>query len=104
MRLAPAYDIVSTTAYIKKDSLALTLDGSKRFPSAKKLITFAKMHCNLQPAKAKLIIEEVADAVAETATGLRQHTLDFANFKQIGENMLSEWNVGLIAIGRTQGE
>jgi len=62
------------------------------------------MHCNLQPAKAKLIIEEVADAVAETVAGLRQHTLDFADFKQVGETMLSEWNEGLGAIGRNMGE
>ena len=98
VRLAPAFDIVSTTAYIRRDTLALTLDGSKRFPAAKKLIAFAKMHCNLQPAKAKLIIEEVADAVAETIAGLRQHTLDFADFKPVGEAMLREWNEGLSAI------
>ena len=104
VRLAPAFDIVSTTAYIKKDTLALTLDGSKRFPAAKKLIAFAKMHCNLQPAKAKLIIEEVADAVAETVAGLRQHTLDFADFKSVGEAMLSEWKEGLTAIGQNKGE
>ncbi|MEI8033731.1 MAG: type II toxin-antitoxin system HipA family toxin [Chlorobiaceae bacterium] len=104
VRLAPAFDIVTTTAYIRRDSLALTLDGSKRFPTAKKLIAFAKMHCNLQPVKAKLIIEEVADAVAETVAGLRQHTLDFADFKPVGEAMLSEWNEGLSAIGRTKGE
>ena len=104
VRLAPAFDIVSTTAYIRGDSLALTLDGSKRFPTAKKLIAFAKMHCNLQPAKAKLIIEEVADAVAETVSGLHQHTLDFADFKPVGEAMLSEWNEGLSAIGRTKRE
>ncbi len=104
VRLAPAFDIVSTTAYIKKDTLALTLDGSKRFPAAKKLIAFAKMHCNLQPSKAKLIIEEVADAVAETVAGLRQHTLDFADFKSVGEAMLSEWKEGLTAIGQNKGE
>jgi serine/threonine-protein kinase HipA len=104
VRLAPAFDIVTTTAYIRKDSLALTLDGSKRFPTAKKLIAFGKMHCNLQPLKAKLIIEEVADAVAETVAGLRQHALDFADFKPVGEAMLSEWNEGLSAIGRTKGE
>ncbi len=57
------------------------------------------MHCNLQPAKAKLIIEEVADAVAETVAGLRQHTLYFEDFKPVGDAMLSEWTEGLSSIG-----
>ncbi len=58
---------------------------------------------NLQPAKAKRIIEEVADAVAETVAGLLRHTLDFVDFKQVGEVMLSEWNEGLSVIWRNKG-
>ncbi len=95
MRLAPAYDIVSTTPYIKGDSLALTFDGSKRFPSAKKLLTFARLHCNLQSAKASLILEEVADAVLDTMTELRQHIIEISSFKPVAEAMLREWNEGL---------
>ena len=95
VRFAPAFDIVSTTAYIKGDSLALTLGGSKRFPTQKRLIAFAHMHCNLQPARAKLILEEVGNAVAETVSGVRRHISDYSDFKPVGEAMLSEWNEGL---------
>lgn len=98
VRFAPAFDIVSTTAYIKGDSLALTLNGSKRFPTMKRLIAFAHMHCNLQPARAKLILEEVGNAVAETVSGVRQHISDYSDFKPVGEAMLSEWNEGLNAL------
>lgn len=38
VELAPAYDLVSTRIYLPKDSLALTLDGSKRFPDRPQLI------------------------------------------------------------------
>ena len=100
VRFAPAYDIVSTTPYIKGDSLALTLDGSKRFPTAKRLVTFARMHCNIPAARAALILEEVADSVAETMSDLRRHGNDFREFKPVGEAMLEEWNEGLNAISR----
>jgi serine/threonine-protein kinase HipA len=43
VRLAPAYDVVNTTAYLPDDSLALTLSGSKSlFASRVHLMDFAK--------------------------------------------------------------
>lgn len=93
--LAPAYDIVTTTPYIKDDSLALTLEGSKRFPKAKKMINFAKLQCNLQPAKATSIMDEVAESVVTTMSELQQHIKAHPDFEKIGEAMLREWNDGL---------
>ena len=95
VRLAPCYDIVTTTPYIKGDSLALLLEGSKSFPKAKKLLNFAKLHCNIQPATAKRILEEVAEAVVKTMDDVHQHIKDHLDFKEIGEAMLREWNEGL---------
>ncbi|MGA0586267.1 type II toxin-antitoxin system HipA family toxin [Dyella sp. KRB-257] len=41
-RMAPAYDIVNTTAYLPNDTLALTLGGSKSFLAARQhLLEFA---------------------------------------------------------------
>jgi serine/threonine-protein kinase HipA len=34
-RLAPVYDLVTTSVYLPKDSLALTLNGTTRWPSTK---------------------------------------------------------------------
>jgi serine/threonine-protein kinase HipA len=43
VRLAPAYDIVNTTAYISEDQLALSLNGNKSlFASREGIIAFAK--------------------------------------------------------------
>lgn len=88
--LAPAYDIVTTAPY-QDNAMALTLGGSKRFPNAKKLLEFAKLHCNLQTAKAAQILEEVADAVADTTPALRLHIKEFPNFKVVGEGMIAAW-------------
>jgi serine/threonine-protein kinase HipA len=89
--LAPAYDIVTTAPY-RDDAMALTLGGSKRFPDAKKLLAFAKLHCNLQPEKAAQILEHVADAVAMTLPDVQRHIKEFAGFKSVGEGMIAAWN------------
>ena len=42
VRLAPAYDLISTTPYIPRDTLALRLDDSKAFPRREQLIRFMR--------------------------------------------------------------
>src|SRR5258708_39948535 len=37
LRLAPVYDLVTTSVYLAKDSLALTLNGTTHWPAAKEL-------------------------------------------------------------------
>jgi serine/threonine-protein kinase HipA len=65
VRLAPAYDIVSTTPYQPKDVLALTLLGSKAFPDRKQLVKFGQLACGLSPAKSRERIDRaVAGALA----------------------------------------
>lgn len=67
-RLAPAYDIVNTTAYIPEDSLALSLDGSKSlFASRLGLMSLATTCGIAQPRE---VIEQVLAGVASV---LAQH-------------------------------
>lgn len=95
VRLAPVYDIVTTTPYIQNDAMALTLDGSKRFPNAKKLISFAKLHCNIQPERSAAILGETAEAVISTMADLRQHIADFPEFKAVGDAIVKAWDEGI---------
>jgi serine/threonine-protein kinase HipA len=64
--IAPTYDIVTTTAYLPKDTLALQLDGSKSWPTRKRLERFGIQRCQLSPAQAKRTIEEVLSATDTT--------------------------------------
>ena len=53
-RLAPAYDIVNTTAYIPEDSLALDLDGSKSlFASRLGILEFART-CEVEKPETRI--------------------------------------------------
>ncbi len=40
--LPPVYDLVTTTVYLPRDQMALTLNGTNRWPSALDLIRFAE--------------------------------------------------------------
>lgn len=46
-RLSPLYDVVCTTTYLPKDTLALKLNKSKRWPTRDELIAFGQAHCLL---------------------------------------------------------
>ena len=54
IRLAPAYDVVSTTVYIKNDIPALYLLGSKKWWDKKYLMKFGVDSCNLTLKEAGL--------------------------------------------------
>ncbi len=48
-RLAPAYDVVTTSVYLPSDSMALTLNGSTRWPGAKDLQRLGETRAGLAP-------------------------------------------------------
>lgn len=99
VRLAPAYDIVTTTVYIQKDTLALTLGGTKRFPDAKRLVDFGFKHCDLSRRRAEAILEEVAEGVLKTRSMLSEYLSGHDGFS-VGEAMLAEWDAGIDEVCR----
>jgi serine/threonine-protein kinase HipA len=52
-RLAPVYDLVTTSIYLAKDSLALTLNGTTRWPDAKALRRFGETRTGAHPRGSK---------------------------------------------------
>ena len=98
VKLAPAYDIVTTTPYIPDDSLALTLGGSKRWPTNEKLINFAVVNCNINQTKSKEIIDEVAHGIAKAVVELKQFVSINDSFKPMGQKIIQTWELGLIQL------
>ena len=93
--LAPAYDIVTTTAYIPADQMALTLDGSTRWPTAKQLLAFGTTRQIGSPAGIKAMLGSIAEAVFETMGELRQFMHANPEFDEIGTRMLVQWDEGI---------
>lgn len=62
INLAPAYDVVTTTVYIKNDIPALHLLGSKKWWSEKHLLRFGVETCDLTPKEAKSLYDVCVEA------------------------------------------
>ena len=89
--LAPAFDVVSTTAYIKNDVSALTLMGSRKWWTRKHLLTFGVQHCALTQAQANALYDECEQAMQRVATQIQQAlvTEEVADKQQILTHLLS---------------
>ena len=64
--LAPVYDIVTTTAYLRKDVPALSLAGTKEWWPRTVLERFALSHLSLPVGTVSDTFTRVAEAITET--------------------------------------
>jgi len=95
VQLAPVYDVVTTTAYIKKDVPALTLSGTKKWWTRTLLERFAVSHLSLPISTVSNIIEKTAQSVSETRSLIPDYMNDHPEFEEIGSRMLAAWDEGL---------
>jgi serine/threonine-protein kinase HipA len=93
-RLAPVYDLVTTTAYLPQDRMALTMSGSTEWPDAKRLLEFGAARMTGSPAQIRAIFERIADALAETAKEVRRYVKKRPDFAEVGGRMIEEWKKG----------
>ncbi len=68
IKLAPAYDVVSTAVYIKNDIPALHLLGSKKWWRKKHLIRFGIECCDLSAKEANALYDTCLNALEEVAS------------------------------------
>jgi serine/threonine-protein kinase HipA len=93
-RLAPVYDLVTTSVYMAKDGLALTLNGTTRWPSRRALQKFGETRMGGRPARVKEILERIDGEISETAGEVRSHMKQHPEFREVGERMLEQWAEG----------
>lgn len=93
--MAPVYDVVTTTAYIKNDVPALTLDGTKKWWSRKSVERFAINHLLMTKSDIDETIERLANAVMETRQMIPGYISDHPEFREVGESMMSIWEEGV---------
>jgi serine/threonine-protein kinase HipA len=96
--LAPTYDVVTTTAYLPNDTLALMWDGTKRWPEKRTLERFGIQRCQLTLQGARSIIAEVAEAVdaaAKESDSVTQHDPLAA---ETIDRMRAAWTQGVVSL------
>ncbi len=94
-RLAPAYDVVTTSVYLPSDSMALTLNGSTQWATTKELQRLGETRLGATPARVREILERVADGITATSADLRAYTKGHPEFGDIGNRMIEEWQKGI---------
>jgi serine/threonine-protein kinase HipA len=93
--LPPVYDLVTTSVYMPKDSMALTLNSTTKWASAKELQRLGEARMGGTPARVREILERVNGAIADTSRELRAYIKDHQEFKDIGNRMVHEWEQGV---------
>ena len=93
--LAPVYDVITTTAYIRQDVPALSLAGAKKWWPRKVLEQFAITHLSLPVKTIGEIIEGIADAVMQTRLLIPHYSDDHPEFREIGARMTAIWEDGV---------
>lgn len=96
--LAPTFDVVTTTVYLPKDTLALTLDGTKRWPTRKRLERFGVQRCQLSPREAQAEIEIVLSAVSATLPRLAPASHSDPAERELRERMQAVWVEGIASL------
>ncbi len=95
VKLAPVYDIVTTTVYVPNDRMALTLNGNTRWPSAAELQHFGETRIGLSRKRMHELFADIARAVATTTNELRNYQAEHPDFRKVGDAMLASWQRGL---------
>ena len=82
--------------YLPKDSLALTLNGSTRWPTAKELRKLGETRAGCTPARIRQILERIDEAMRETAKDIHSYLNEHPEFAEIGQRFLREWESGSV--------
>ncbi len=101
VRLAPVYDVVTTTAYVPADGMALPLDGSTRWPEARRLRQFGETRGIGSPSAVRATLERVADALSEILVEMTAYVRERPQFAEIGGRMRAAWAEGAATSLRT---
>ncbi len=95
VRLAPAYDLVSTTPYVARDTLALALGGSKAFPDRDRLLAFGRRACGLAPARAAAVLQRIEHGVEASCDRMRAYAKEHPDFANPAEHLVAAMQRGL---------
>ena len=98
VRLAPVYDMVSTTPYQPRDVLALTLGGERRFPSTHSQMKFSRQACGLSNRRAEMIAGRVVAGVQRAGADMAAYALAHPDFAEAARRFGEVYAQGLASV------
>jgi serine/threonine-protein kinase HipA len=75
--------------------MALTLNGTTKWASAKDLQRLGETRLGASPARIRGILERISDAMATVSAEMRDYIKTHPEFEDIGNRMLGQWDVGI---------
>jgi len=100
VHLAPAYDLITTTVYAgyQHNPPGISFMGRKTWAPGKTLSKFIAANFNLSVKIQSEIVEQISDAISDTAPQVRSAMQSHEGFSDIGARMLNEWNEGVSSL------
>jgi len=95
IHFAPAYDIVTTTAYIYRDKPALMMFGKKVWWGQEELVSFGVKNCFFSKAESQKLYNTCFNALEKGIEELQQVIKKDKNFSPIGQKMVDSWTLSL---------
>ena len=93
--LAPIYDVVTTTMYIKNDIPALRISDGKLWWKEKTYKTFAKQSCGLSNKEYEDILQECENAISITKQEIDKYNTDDKEVKDFLSQLKEFWRNSL---------
>lgn len=90
-KLAPIYDVITTTVYLKKDIPALRLSDGKLWFKEKTYKHFAKASCGLGNKEYQTIVDKCCEAIKVTKLELDAYTKDHPETKDFLDQLQFQW-------------
>lgn len=90
--LAPIYDVITTTIYLKNDIPALRLSDGKLWWKEKTYKTFAKQSCGLSNSEYNLILDECKQAIIKVKEEINIFKKKHSEEKKFLDNLVSCWS------------
>lgn len=101
--LAPVYDLVTTSVYLPQDRMALTLNGTNQWPTARELIRFGEGRSLGSRRNLVEILELIRDALESTATEVNTYSKGHPEFASIAGALMFQWEEGKRSIAAQEG-
>ena len=93
-RLAPIYDVITTTCYIKKDIPALRMSDAKLWWKQKTYKTFAKLSCGLTDKEYSEVVQQCQNAIAVTKREIEAYRCKDEDVKEFLVQLSGCWGDG----------
>lgn len=93
--LAPIYDVITTTIYLKNDIPALRLSDGKLWWKQKTYQTFAKQSCGLSNAEYDTILDECKEAIIKTKNEIKTYKSDDVEVLKFLDELKECWSESL---------